>query len=59
MTTHSNVLKHYWLYVLKLEQQKFYVGITSRTPEIRMEQHLSGFAGAQWTKFVIPKSCLS
>ncbi|MDZ7744175.1 MAG: GIY-YIG nuclease family protein [Candidatus Saccharibacteria bacterium] len=42
--------KHWWLYVLKLEQGKFYVGITSKTPEERFQQHVNGFLGAQWTK---------
>ena len=42
--------KHWWLYVLKLEDDKWYVGITSRTPEERFKEHQSGFAGAAWPK---------
>lgn len=42
--------RHWWLYVLKLEGDKYYVGITSKTPEHRMQQHINGFAGARWTK---------
>ncbi len=43
-------IKHYWLYVLELKSHKFYVGITTRTPKARYEQHLNGFAGAAWTR---------
>lgn len=42
--------KHWWLYVLKLEQGKYYVGITSLTPEKRMQQHIHNFIGARWTQ---------
>lgn len=42
--------KHWWLYVLKLEQGKYYVGITSKSVEARFAQHKKGFAGASWTK---------
>lgn len=42
--------KHYWLYVLRLETNKYYVGITTKTPEIRLKEHLNGFAGAAWTR---------
>ena len=45
--------QHYWLYVLKLEQGKYYVGITSRTPEARFEDHVNG-CGAEWTKVYKP-----
>jgi len=41
---------HYWLYVLKLEQNKKYIGVTSKTPEFRMRQHQNEFLGAAWTK---------
>jgi predicted GIY-YIG superfamily endonuclease len=41
--------EHYWLYVLELEQGKYYVGVTSKTPEIRMKQHTNG-RGAYWTQ---------
>lgn len=44
--SHSN---HWWLYVLRLEGGKFYVGITSKTPEIRMQEHLAGKRVAYWT----------
>ncbi len=42
--------KHWWLYVLKLEQGKWYVGITSQAVESRFKQHMSGFAAANWTR---------
>jgi predicted GIY-YIG superfamily endonuclease len=41
--------RHYWLYVLRLEQGKWYVGITTKTPEIRMQEHSSGVRAAYWT----------
>lgn len=40
---------HWWLYVLRLEDGKFYVGITSKTPEKRMQEHLNGVRVAYWT----------
>lgn len=40
---------HWWLYVLRLQDGKFYVGITSKTPEIRMQEHLNGVRAAYWT----------
>ena len=43
-------LKRYWLYVLKLENNKYYVGITSKSPDSRYAQHVNGFAGAAWTR---------
>lgn len=42
-------MKNWWLYVLELEQGKWYVGITSKTPEIRFREHLNG-RGANWTR---------
>lgn len=45
---------HYWLYVLRLEQGKYYVGITTQTPEARFNQHKTGFAGAAWTRLHKP-----
>lgn len=39
----------WWLYVLRLEDGKFYVGITSKTPEERMWEHLHGVRCAYWT----------
>ncbi len=46
----EKIKKHYWLYVLKLEQHKYYVGITAKTPERRYEQHRNGYMAAQWTR---------
>ncbi len=45
----SDIQKHYWLYILKLEQGKYYVGITTQTPEARMQEHLKGVRAAYWT----------
>ena len=37
------------LYILRLQDGKFYVGITSKTPKIRMQEHLEGIGAAYWT----------
>jgi len=39
----------WWLYILKLEHGKCYVGITSKTPEERFQEHLLKKRGAYWT----------
>lgn len=41
--------KHYWLYILKLEHNKYYVGITAhKDPQVRIDQHISGYMQARW-----------
>lgn len=51
--------KRYWLYVLKLVDDKYYVGITARSnPQDRIEQHISGYYGAKWTKKYKPLETL-
>jgi predicted GIY-YIG superfamily endonuclease len=47
-------MKNWWVYVLRLEEGKYYVGITSQTPEIRMQEHLQHIRGANWTKLYPP-----
>lgn len=42
-------MKNWWLYVLKLEQDKWYVGITSQTPERRFWEHQNKVRPACWT----------
>lgn len=43
--------KHYWLYVLELNEGKYYVGLTSQiNPQDRINQHKNGFYSAQWVK---------
>lgn len=43
--------KHYWLYVLRLEGNRYYVGITARKdPHERITEHMHGFYSAQWVK---------
>lgn len=37
------------LYILKLQDNKYYVGITTKTPKIRMQEHLNGIRVAYWT----------
>lgn len=39
----------WWLYILKLEHDKWYVGITSKTPEERFQEHALKIRGAYWT----------
>jgi predicted GIY-YIG superfamily endonuclease len=41
--------KHFYLYVLRLNNQKWYVGITTQHPEQRLKRHLNGW-GSYWTK---------
>ncbi len=45
----SNDTTRWWLYVLKLEQGKWYVGITSQIPEKRFQEHLHG-RKSYWTE---------
>lgn len=42
--------KHFWLYILLLEEHKYYIGITTKTPEERFKEHQNGFMAARWTK---------
>lgn len=47
----EKTIKHYWLYTLRLEKGKYYVGITSRkNPNDRINEHMNGFYSAQWVK---------
>lgn len=48
--------KHYWLYVLKLKDNKYYVGITTKTPEIRFLEHKNGVRVARWVALHPPLS---
>lgn len=48
--------KNWKLYVLKLEDEKWYVGITTQPVEKRFLQHKRGFAAARWTKMHPPLS---
>lgn len=49
MNTAPKESHRWWLYVLKLEGGKWYVGITSKTPEERMQERLRGVRAAYWT----------
>lgn len=43
--------RSYWLYALKLKNNKYYVGYTGKAnPYDRIMQHVVGEDGAQWTK---------
>ncbi len=49
-TTYQTYQSRNWtLYVLRLQDNKYYVGITTKTPQIRMQEHLSGIRVAYWT----------
>ncbi len=50
--------RSFWLYILKLEQDKYYAGITSNTPEKRLKQHVNGFMAARWTRKYKPLKIL-
>jgi predicted GIY-YIG superfamily endonuclease len=51
MPPNKNPTKHYWLYTLRLEQGKYYIGRTSRAdPNMRIQEHFNGFYSAQWVK---------
>lgn len=41
--------KHWWLYVLKLDKGKYYVGITSKAVEERFWEHKHKVRAAYWT----------
>ena len=41
--------RRWWLYILKLDDGKWYVGITSKTPKERFTEHLDGNRAAYWT----------
>lgn len=49
-------MKHYWLYALKLQDGKYYVGVTSKTVEERFQQHKNEYFAAEWTKIYKPIS---
>ena len=44
-----NKNKNWQLYVLRLEDGKWYVGITSKAPDVRMREHQNGIRVAYWT----------
>jgi predicted GIY-YIG superfamily endonuclease len=47
--------KPFWLYVLKLENNRYYVGSTSQTnPYDRIMQHVNKDGGAKWTELYAP-----
>ena len=52
----QNQHKRWHLYILKLEKEKWYVGITSKTPEARFNEHKLGKRAAYWTMKYKPVS---
>jgi predicted GIY-YIG superfamily endonuclease len=49
MNPHSKA-RRFWLYVLRLEKNKYFVGITSKSPEERIRQHVAGAMAVRWTR---------
>lgn len=49
MTSAGKHLEQWQLYVLQLENDKWYVGVTSRTPHEELARHKAGNGGA-WTQ---------
>ena len=47
MVANQNV--RWWLYILELEDNKWYVGITSKSPEERFVEHSQHKRAAYWT----------
>lgn len=48
--TEHEPIRHYWLYAIRLEGDKYYVGITTKkNPYERIYQH-GGILGAAWTR---------
>lgn len=45
----DGVERLYWLYVLLCEDDKYYVGVTSKSPAVRMTEHKIGKNSAYWT----------
>lgn len=39
------------LYVLECTNGKYYVGVTLRTLDYRINEHLTGY-GSEWTKYI-------
>ena len=50
----NNNQKHWSLYVLRLEQGKWYVGITTKDPKVRYEEHRNNIRAAAWTRTYQP-----
>lgn len=48
----------YWLYVLLCEDDKYYVGVTSKDPVVLMNDHRKGRDSAYWTKLHPPLELL-
>lgn len=42
-------MNRWWMYILELENGKWYVGITSKDPEERFKEHVLGKRAAYWT----------
>jgi len=49
--------EHHWIYILEVENGKFYTGYT-KDMKRRISEHLSGKKGARFTRAFRPKSVL-
>jgi predicted GIY-YIG superfamily endonuclease len=45
----------YWVYVLSCSQNKWYVGATSKKPELRFKEHLNDKRASAWCKRYKPE----
>lgn len=43
-------MRQWTLYVLKLEQNKYYVGITTKSAEDRFQEHVNNIRSAAWVR---------
>lgn len=49
LNNYQKQIRYFWLYALKLEKGKYYVGLSSRKLGVRLREH-GGSLGAAWTK---------
>lgn len=54
MTIDNGQKRHYRLYVLRCKDGKWYVGITTKTPEVRFAEHRDNIRAAAWTRMHKP-----
>lgn len=58
LDTGTEITRRYWLYVLRLEQGKYYIGTTTKkNPQDRIRMHGS-FYGAKWTQKYKPEETI-
>ncbi len=58
LTETGDYRRNWTLYVLKLEDEKYYVGITTKTAEQRMQDHIDKRNSAYWTAMHEPREVI-